>query len=320
MKLRIFLCLFLPVCTHALAVDEDAFDTTMNRWVMPFFALQNVKTMETGNDVSIAYKVFKQPLPNSHAIVIASGRTESLMKYQELVFDLFRMGYSVYIYDHRGQGLSTRLLKDREKGHVEKFTDYVEDFGRFINEVVRANRHAKVFVLAHSMGGAIVARSLLMNAALVDKAILSSPMLRLTTKPYPNWLAFSMVSGQVLAGRGENYVMGQGPYQPDRENTATHSTKRYRFAQKLLKEDPKLRLGGPTNSWLYYALRNQNIMRWRMAKVHTEIQIWGASEDQVVDSRPLAELCKKASACKFRGFNNSYHEILGLVRHDEVDL
>lgn len=45
-------------------------------------------------------------------IVILNGRTESVLKYQEMYFELTRQGYAVFSYDHRGQGLSGRLNED----------------------------------------------------------------------------------------------------------------------------------------------------------------------------------------------------------------
>ena len=64
------------------------------------------------------------------AIVLVSGRTESMLKYKEVVHDLFRNGWSVYIHDHRGQGLSDREPAVRatpDIGHVERFDDFVRD-------------------------------------------------------------------------------------------------------------------------------------------------------------------------------------------------
>ena len=70
------------------------------------------------------------------SIVLVTGRTESYLKYQELAFDLYHQGYNVYIIDHRGQGLSQRLLKDNHKGYVKIFDDYAHDLKQFIDEVV----------------------------------------------------------------------------------------------------------------------------------------------------------------------------------------
>ena len=67
------------------------------------------------------------------SIVLVTGRTESYLKYQELAFDLHQQGYNIFIIDHRGQGLSERLLKDNQKGYVKNFDDYAHDLKQFID-------------------------------------------------------------------------------------------------------------------------------------------------------------------------------------------
>ena len=58
-----------------------------------------------GAPVELAYRCIEHPTPLGF-VVISSGRTESLLKYDETVYDLHSAGYSVFIHDHRGQGLS----------------------------------------------------------------------------------------------------------------------------------------------------------------------------------------------------------------------
>lgn len=90
-------------------------------------------------------------------VVISTGRIESYVKYPEVAYDLFQCGYDVMIIDHRGQGLSGRLLADSHRGHVLQFADYVSDFAHFWQRVVQPAGYRRRFALAHSMGGAILA-------------------------------------------------------------------------------------------------------------------------------------------------------------------
>ena len=91
--------------------------------------------------VNIYYKIFHQPKIDVGAIVISSGRTEAAIKYKELIYDLFRLGYSVYIMDHRGQGLSERMLEDPDLGYVEDFQFYIDDLKSFFDLYVTPSRH-----------------------------------------------------------------------------------------------------------------------------------------------------------------------------------
>ena len=66
---------------------------------------------------------------------IFPGRAEFIEKYFEVVGELRRRGFTVAVLDWRGQGGSSRLLKNSLKGHVRNFADYEDDVARFMNEV-----------------------------------------------------------------------------------------------------------------------------------------------------------------------------------------
>jgi lysophospholipase len=68
---------------------------------------------------------------HDRVIVVCPGRIESYVKYAELAYDLFHLGFDVLIIDHRGQGRSGRLLEDSHRGHVVNFSDYVDDLTAF---------------------------------------------------------------------------------------------------------------------------------------------------------------------------------------------
>ncbi|HET7792482.1 MAG TPA: alpha/beta fold hydrolase [Rhizobacter sp.] len=109
----------------------------------------------------IHYRLYRHRAERRGGIVLVSGRTEGLVLYQELIHDLVRNGYSVYIHDHRGQGFSQRLLADDTSiGYVKEFDHYVSDLAAFISGPVRTARgegNKPLYLLAHSMGGAISA-------------------------------------------------------------------------------------------------------------------------------------------------------------------
>lgn len=92
---------------------------------------------------------------NDRVIVVCPGRIESYIKYAELAYDLFHLGFDVLIIDHRGRGLSGRLLSDTHRGHVDNFSDYVDDLAAFWQQEVQPGPWRKRYILAHSMGGAI---------------------------------------------------------------------------------------------------------------------------------------------------------------------
>ena len=129
--------------------------------------------------IQLAYERYLQPGHEQDAIVLVIGRAESYVKYHELIYDLYRNGYSVFAYDHRGQGLSDRILKgpnDERKGYVDQFDDYVEDLNTLIEDIVAPTAPRKIFLLAHSMGGAVASLWAEQHPKGADALVLSSPM------------------------------------------------------------------------------------------------------------------------------------------------
>lgn len=130
--------------------------------------------------VRLAYASVEAPQERA-AVVIVTGRTENILKYQEVIADLVRQGYSAYVYDHRGQGFSERLLPDEpEKGHVRHFEDYVDDLQAFVTQVVNQKPHRRLFLLGHSLGGGIATRHLERYPGTFAAAALSSPCINPT--------------------------------------------------------------------------------------------------------------------------------------------
>src|SRR6185437_4349674 len=72
----------------------------------------------------------------SGTVCVFTGRGEMIEKYFETVRDLRDRGFAVAIIDWRGQGHSSRRLRDPRKGYVRNFTDYEVDVETFVQQVV----------------------------------------------------------------------------------------------------------------------------------------------------------------------------------------
>ena len=107
-------------------------------------------------------------------VVLVHGVHEHSGRYAYLASALMARGIGVRALDLRGHGQS-----DGPRGQVDSFGDYVTDVEPFLAEVLAA-ADVPVFLLGHSMGGLVVA------ATVVDRGteglagvILSSPALQL---------------------------------------------------------------------------------------------------------------------------------------------
>ncbi|MCG9737139.1 alpha/beta fold hydrolase [Shewanella insulae] len=264
--------------------------------------------LTTSDGLKLAYCVATHP-ESTRAIVISSGRVEAYLKYQELIFDLYQLGYSVYALDHRGQGLSARLTDNPHQGHVEKFADYVNDFGHFIDTLVSPKQHDRLFLVGHSMGGTIATLYLQQAPKVFDAAVLSAPMYGICLpmpKPFVRWLAGHLDNG---SNNNPNYVLGGKDYEPVpfEQNDLTHSAKRYQDYRRLYETYPQLQLGSPTNRWLIESLDACEQAIQAAKHSQTPILILQAEEDSIVDNR--AQDAAKGEHCHLYKVVHARHEI-----------
>lgn len=158
------------------------------------------------------------------AILMVNGRTESVWRYQELFFDLFRQGFDIYSFDHRGQGVSERLLDDPHMGHVESFDDYIQDMDTIINQF-DFNRYSRRFILAHSMGGAVSTRYIQTHSSHPFHAIaVCAPMYDIKMPAPLRAIAKPLCSTLVQWRNQPHYAVGQSGYQrtPFEDNSLSH--------------------------------------------------------------------------------------------------
>ncbi len=247
---------------------------------------------------------------DSAVLLILGGRTEFAEKYAEVIHDLRKLDMSIFTFDHRGQGLSQRLLDDGNKGHVDRFDDYVEDLRIFLEEVVGGDR--KVFVLAHSMGGAIALRFQRKYPEYLEALVLSSPMLGINCLPLTQNFTRTLSRRAVLDGRGADYIIGGHPYRQMRfdRNVLTSSPVRFDINHELCRRDPAFSLGSPTNSWLYESLSACAAIAAEAESITLPVLLLQSGSDRVVTAPAQRRFSLRAPACRLHTFIGARHELL----------
>ncbi len=266
-------------------------------------------------DVPIYYKIFRRSGKKTPAIMISSGRTEAAIKYKELIFDLYNEGYSVYIHDHRGQGLSGRMTEDPEMGYIDSFQFYVDDMKFFYDNMVRTGGHKQIYLLAHSLGGAIGMTYLEQHPEDFTAAAFSSPMLGL--KP-PTCEAVKL-----LAGDEPKYALGQHQYDDDKsdfkKNKLTGSKIRYERMIGAFDNEPKARLGGATYQWVLRSCEQFDYMNDNIDRITTPFILFSAENEQIVNPRAHQKFVGQAQelgkTCQAWVIENAQHELL--IEKDE---
>ncbi|MFZ5941296.1 MAG: alpha/beta fold hydrolase [Bacteroidota bacterium] len=256
-----------------------------------FYAGGEEGTFPGAADVKIYYRIFRQPGAEKGAVLISSGRTEAAIKYRELIYDLYNNGYSVYIHDHRGQGLSGRMTEDREMGYVDDFQNYVSDMKYFYDHYLVPGKHEHRYLLAHSLGGAIGMTYLEQFPDDFNAAAFSSPMLGLS--PYICPLA------HLLAGKTPKYAPGQSGYHNDSTafagNDVTGSDIRYYRNIEANIRFPEARLGGASLQWLTESCEAMKAIRRNAEDLKTPFILFAADNETVVYPKAYVKFTSKAA-------------------------
>jgi alpha-beta hydrolase superfamily lysophospholipase len=104
-------------------------------------------------------------------LVIVHGLKDHSARYAEFADRLAQHGYEVRAFDLRGHGSS-----EGRRAYVSDFDEYPSDLETFVHRVRRPGK--PLFVLGHSMGGAIAVDWLLTRRPALDGLILSGAALR----------------------------------------------------------------------------------------------------------------------------------------------
>lgn len=282
---------------HSWLTREAAFSAFATGPLLDFWRQREEGEFAGAGNVPIRYVRFIAP-QHSQVILLIPGRIESYVKYPELAWDLFHSGYDVIIIDHRGQGRSGRLLDDTHLGHVESFTDYVDDLQTLYQQEIASRPYRHRYALAHSMGGAVLALMLARQPAAFDAVALVAPMFGICL-PMPLWMAHRILNwAETRPAMRNGYALGTGKWHPRpfAINQLTHSRERYQRNLRFYADDPRLRMGGPTYHWVREALlAGQQIMQ-QAASITTPLLLLQAALDKVVENPAQDRFCQALAA------------------------
>ncbi|OEE63659.1 lysophospholipase [Enterovibrio norvegicus FF-454] len=294
---------------------EDELATTMAEQVAPFWATRQQGQIIGQEGLRLHWCAFTKP-EHTRAIVVVNGRIEATEKYKEVFFDLFRQGYDVYSYDHRGQGQSQRLVTGSDIGHVVDFEHYVDDLETFVDEIVTQKPHQQRMILAHSMGGAITTLYAARKPAAIDALALSAPMFGINLSPTLRKVAKPLCRALSIIQHPAGYAPGQVPYwlKPFKHNLLTHSETRYQWFRKLYEDNETLKVGGPSSQWIWQSMSacERTIEAARM--IDMPMLVMQAARDEVVCNHTMFHFHRERQALnlpiKFDIVPNSRHELL----------
>lgn len=284
-------------------------------YIEPFWksrVCQGVFGGKDGVEICYAYAINTAA---TGSIVISSGRIESFIKYKELVYNLYHAGFSVFIHDHRGQGLSGRMTKNSHQGFVLDFDDYVTDLKLFYDKVVSPKSQHVPMLLCHSMGSTVGALYAHKYPADFSRVAFSAPMFGIQPA-LPDWLACGLMrfhlALNVFFSKRPWYFFGQQNYseEPFQNNRLSHCPTRYELFRRAYETHPEAKLGGVTGRWLLAAHEAMREVRLKAQMFPIPALILQAGGDEIVDNSRQNEVALRMPNCNLVDIPNAKHELL----------
>jgi lysophospholipase len=272
-------------------------------------------TITTPDGAELRFARWAPPVNRKGTVCVFTGRAEQIEKYFETVRDLRDRGFAVAMIDWRGQGHSSRRLRDPRKGYVRNFSDYEVDVETFVQQVVLPDCPPPYFALAHSMGGAVMLRVAHAGKRWFDRMVLSAPMIDLPGRR-TSFLPSALLRIMRLAGQGGRYIPGGSDQLVAASsfvnNPLTSDAVRYARNAAILEEDPTLGIGAPTVAWAdtaFTAMRGFRAFSYP-SEIRQPILMLAASNDAVVSTAAIEEFAYHLRAGSHLVIAGARHEIL----------
>ncbi|MGZ3657682.1 MAG: alpha/beta fold hydrolase [Bdellovibrionota bacterium] len=302
---------------HSLVISNDskpAFQRKPKEFpgvVDALKAMPEVHTFDSKVDgTHLVYSVLSPEVGPKKALVIAQGKGESVYRYLEFAQEMKERGYGpILMLDHRGQGFSqapvNALLKtDKAAVHVDKFDDYVKDFIQFVDdkdgpvktELEKRGITEKPFIVAHSMGGAILNLALRQKADLTDakRVAYVSPMFEIKMGSVMERLHDKPL--EYLTGALRYVGMNDFAFGGDPQSAALSGLFRLDNAYAM-ERAMNIRVSRQTIAWANEAMKAGDIARDAKTAPAVESVIFQGKRDKLVNNSALQNYACSVTGC-----------------------
>jgi acylglycerol lipase len=144
--------------------------------------------LEGAGGVEIFWQAWQPPAVRA-VVVLAHGASEHSGRYAWTAARLAERGYATYAPDHRGHGRSAG-----PRAYIDRMDNVVADLDRVVDLAAAAHPDVPLFLLGHSMGGAVALSYALEHQDKLDGLVLSAPLAALEAAP-----AWQRAAGRVLS-------------------------------------------------------------------------------------------------------------------------
>lgn len=184
----------------------------------------------------------------AHTVLLALGYGDFIEKHYTTIAALVVRGFTVAVFDWRGQGHSSRYIKSPDIGYVPCFENHLLDLENAFNAAKQSSPSGTISVIAISMGGLVTLRSLQQKRILPESSILLAPLLEFA---YGNFLTSVLANTAYIGGFSKEAVPGWQPL--DLQRADGHfgiSESEHSAWASILKSAPTLGLSAPSFKWV----------------------------------------------------------------------
>ena len=257
------------------------------------------------------YRRLEWPGGGRGSLLFAGGRGDFIEKYLEAQHHWHDAGWTVTAFDWRSQGGSRG---DIVGGHLESMDPLVDDLAALIEDW-KARHPGPHVVIAHSMGGHVLARTLAERRPQIDAAVLVAPMMLVNSEPLPPWAAWWTASLFTLAGFGRVPIW-RSPTASEgagarRRSYLTSSPERFEDELWWWERQPGYKLGPPSWGWLLAAMRScAALTPGALGGITTPCLFLATQRDRLVSASAIRRAAETIPAAELLMLNDSGHEIL----------
>ena len=274
-----------------------------------------VAPVHTSDGVALRVARWHPPGASWGSVVLCQGRAEFVEKYFETTNELLARGLSVVAFDWRGQGLSTRELRDPRKGHVDDFSFYERDLDAVVAQALEPFCRPPYFAIGHSMGAAVLLAQARAGRSPFERLLLTAPLIDIYGLRFPLGVR-ALADALDIAGLGGAFIPSgrRRPLlaRPFAGNLLTSDEARYRRNAGVAATEPALAVGAPTIGWLNAAFRcMRNFADSEFPRrTLTPTLVFCAGGDRIVDNNAMERFTHYLKAGRLIALPYARHEIL----------
>jgi alpha-beta hydrolase superfamily lysophospholipase len=253
-------------------------------------------------DLNLYYQSWL-PVGRPQAILlVVHGGAEHSGRYTNLVNYFVPKGYAVCGFDLRGHGKSEGL-----RCYVERFSDYLTDLKTFFDIVRDEHGDAKIFLVGHSVGGAIATAYAIDHQNELAGLLLSAAYLKVPYRRSAALIAAARVLSLLLPKMGL-IVIDASAISQDQAVVDAYVN------------DPLVYRGKVRARFGAEMLRPMRELPRQMPKINLPILIMHGTADQLCDPEGSQMLYERVGSSDktLKLYEGFYHEILNEPGHKQV--